>query len=363
MGQTEAKEVAIVTGAGGLVGSETVRLLCEEGFRVYGIENDMRAIFFGPEGSTAHVVERLAGEFKRQFRPLHGDIRDATRMSDIFKLAKEASLVVHTAAQPSHDWAASNPRVDFEVNAVGTLNLLEATRTLLSHPKPTFVHISTSKVYGDQPNNLPLLSKGDRFDLPDYHVFYYGITVSMSIDRCLHSLFGVSKASGDLLVQEYGRYFELPTVCFRPGCVTGPDHAGVELHGFLAYLMKCCATGRPYTIFGYNGKQVRCNIYARDLAKAGLAYHRALTSIPGSVFNIGGGRASACSMLEAVRMCEEITGRALDLRMGRVRIGDHRWWISDIEEFQASYPDWSPSVNAQELLQAIYDQNKRDWRS
>lgn len=363
MGHAEA--VAIVTGAGGLVGSEAVRLLCGEGFRVYGVENDMRASFFGPEGSTVPVVERLAREFPGRFRPLHGDIRDSARVNGIFKLAKNASIVVHTAAQPSHDWAATNPKVDFEVNAVGTLNLLEATRKILSCEQPTFAHISTSKVYGDRPNSLPLQTIGDRFDLPSEHKYHEGITVEMSIDQCLHSLFGVSKASGDLLVQEYGRYFGLATICLRPGCVTGPNHAGVELHGFLAYLMKCCATGRPYTVFGYGGRQVRCNIYASDLARACLAYHRAPSGgkVHGAVYNIGGGRNSACSMLEAIKMCEEITERKLNVRMDQpARKGDHRWWISDIREFQEDHLHWSPEMDVRELLRVIYDENKEQWR-
>ena len=244
-------------------------------------------------------------------------------------------LVIHTAAQPSHDWAASEPQTDFTVNANGTLNLLEAARRYAS--EATFIFCSTNKVYGDLPNSLPLIELEQRLELPEDHRYYLGIDTTMSIDASTHSLFGVSKAAADLLVQEYGRYFGMPTVCFRGGCLTGPNHAGTELHGFLSYLMRCTMTGEPYTVFGYGGKQVRDNIHAADLVAAFEAFHRAPRAA--AVYNIGGGRQSNCSMLEAIELCQEITGRELDWSLGEEnRIGDHRWWISDLGAVQAGLP-------------------------
>src|SRR6476469_6351276 len=319
--------VAIITGAGGLIGSEAVEHFIGEGFDVVGIENDMRASFFGPESSTSHVTERLVNEHPGSFHWEHADIRDAERVLAIFaEHAGEIELVIHTAAQPSHDWAASAPQIDFGVNANGTLNLLEAARAHC--PDAPFIFCSTNKVYGDTPNRLPLLSLEKRLELPESHPYFGGIDTSMSIDNCTHSLFGVSKAAADLLVQEYGRYFEMPTVAFRGGCLTGPQHAGAKLHGFLAYLMKCTVTGAPYTVLGYEGKQVRDNIHAADLVEAFLEFHRAPR--PGAVFNMGGSRQSNCSMIEAIEACERIAGRELEWGLSpEARIGDHRWWISD----------------------------------
>lgn len=351
---------AIVTGAGGLVGSEVVELLVREGFRVYGIENDMRQRFFGPDGSTQPNMERLQDQFEQsEFERIECDIRDGAVM-DVFTKDGLGSvdLVVHTAAQPSHDWAASDPQTDFGVNAVGTMNLLEAVRRYC--PSATFAHISTSKVYGDTPNRLPLHTTETRLDLPINHEYYEGITPTMSVDNCLHSLFGVSKLSGDLLVQEYGRYFGLNTVCFRPGCVTGPSHAGVPLHGFLAYLMKCAVTGHPYEIIGYEGFQVRCNISARDLAAACLAFHK--DPKPGSVFNIGGGRVNSVSMREAIDLCEQISESRMALSYkDEPRIGDHRWWISDNTPFQEQYPEWGLTQTIPEMLTEIYVANEKTW--
>lgn len=351
--------VALVTGVGGLVGSETARLLHKEGFHVVGVDNNMRAKFFGPEASTAGEIGKLKADLTN-FEAHHIDIRDEFKMGMLFKrFSHDLDLIVHTAAQPSHDWAARNPRCDFLVNANGTLNLLELTRKYPGD-RATFAHISTSKVYGDNPNRLPLQEVGMRLDLPEDHPYYEGIKTDFSIDNCLHSLFGVSKAAGDLLVQEYGRYFDTPTVCFRPGCVTGPAHAGVELHGFLAYLMKCTVTGRPYTVYGYDGKQVRCNIYAEDLAAACLEFHR--EPFAGAVYNIGGGRLSACSMIEAIALAEKISGEKLEFTYDPTnRIGDHRWWISDISEFQADYSDWFPLLTPEDLLRDIYENNAEEW--
>jgi CDP-paratose 2-epimerase len=249
----------------------------------------------------------------------------------------EVQLIVHTAAQPSHDWAASDPQADFTTNANGTLILLEAARQ--HTPDATFIFTSTNKVYGDRPNFLPLEEHSTRLDLPAEHRWYGGIDTDMPIDLTTHSLFGVSKAAADLLVQEYGRYFHMPTVCFRGGCLTGPQHAGAELHGFLAYLMKCTVSGPPYTILGYRGKQVRDNIHARDVISAFAAFHAAPRAA--AVYNLGGGRESNVSMLEAIDLCQQIAGRELDYSFSeRARIGDHRWWISDLQAFKADYPGW-----------------------
>jgi CDP-paratose 2-epimerase len=350
--------VAVVSGSGGLVGSESVRRLVEAGWDVIGLENDMRAEFFGPEASTAEVSRELVERYP-EFRWLEVDIRDADAVNSAFASAPgRIELIVHTAAQPSHDWAAREPQTDFGVNANGTLNLLEAARR--HSPDATFVFCSTNKVYGDTPNGLPLEEGEMRLELPEGHRYHAGIDTTMSIDRSTHSLFGASKAAADLLVQEYGRYFEMPTVCFRGGCLTGPQHAGAQLHGFLAYLMKCTVTGVPYTVFGYGGKQVRDNIHSADLVACFEAFHRAPKA--GAVYNIGGGRESNCSMLEAIEACERIAGRGLEWELSpENRIGDHRWWISDLSEFQRDYPDWRITFGIDQILRQIHDRNVERW--
>jgi CDP-paratose 2-epimerase len=350
---------AIVTGSGGLIGSESTSYLVNAGFDVVGIENDMRARFFGPEASTAHTTERLKSTLGSSFESREIDIRDAASVDRVFAGRKSSlELVIHTAAQPSHDWAASDPQTDFGVNANGTLNLLEATREHAPHA--TFIFCSTNKVYGDLPNYLPLIDAGDRLELPPEHKYFKGIDTSMSIDCSTHSLFGVSKAAADLLVQEYGRYFEMPTVCFRGGCLTGPNHAGTKLHGFLSYLMRCTITGEQYTIFGYEGKQVRDNIHSADLVAAFAAFHAAPR--PAAVYNIGGGRASNCSMIEAIKICEEIAECELSWSLSdQNRIGDHRWWISDLEPFRRDYPEWDIRYDVEAVLREIYEQNLKLW--
>ena len=348
---------AIVTGSGGLIGSESVRYFVEQGFDVIGLENDMRAEFFGPEASTRHVSERLAETYESEFRWLDVDIRDAGAVARVFADAGP-ELVIHTAAQPSHDWAASDPQTDFGVNANGTLNLLEAARH--HAPDAAFIFCSTNKVYGDLPNDLPLEELDQRLELPPDHPYFGGIDTSMSIDASMHSLFGVSKAAADLMVQEYGRYFGMPTVCFRGGCLTGPNHAGAQLHGFLAYLMRCTVTGQPYTVFGYGGKQVRDNIHSADLVNAFDEFRRAPRAA--AVYNIGGGRESNCSMLEAIEACEQIAGRELDWELSdQARMGDHRWWISDLGDFHADYPDWRLEYGIEEILREIYERNVEHW--
>jgi CDP-paratose 2-epimerase len=350
--------VALVTGSGGLIGSESVVHFAQQGFDVVGIENDMRAEFFGPSASTRAVTERLVRSYP-EFQSLDLDVRDAAGVDRLFARHGSAiELVVHTAAQPSHDWAASAPHVDFEVNANGTLNLLESTRR--HAPEASFIFTSTNKVYGDTPNRLPLVELATRLELPPDHRYFDGIDTSMTIDGSMHSLFGVSKAAADLMVQEYGRYFELPTVCFRAGCLTGPNHAGAMLHGFLSYLMRCTVTGDEYTVFGYGGLQVRDNIHSADLVRAFDAFHR--EPRVAAVYNIGGGRHSNCSMLEAIELCQEIAGRPLNWTLSdRARMGDHRWWISDLSEFQRDYPDWTQEYDLRGMLQEIHDQNADRW--
>jgi CDP-paratose 2-epimerase len=349
----------IVTGSGGLIGSESVSHFVQAGFEAIGLENDMRARFFGPDASTAHTTETLLERYPAEFRSLKLDIRDADGVERVFvEHASEIELVIHTAAQPSHDWAASDPQTDFGVNANGTLNLLQASRK--HAPGATFVFCSTNKVYGDLPNYLPLLELSERLELPEDHRYHKGIDTTMSIDQSTHSLFGVSKVAADLLVQEYGRYFDMPTVCFRGGCLTGPKHAGTQLHGFLSYLMRCTMIGEPYTVFGYGGKQVRDNIHAADLVAAFEAFHRAPR--PAAVYNIGGGRQSNCSMLEAIELCRQIAGRDLAWSLGEDnRIGDHRWWISDLEPFKRDYPDWDITHDVRDILTQIYERNAERW--
>jgi len=351
--------IVVVTGSGGLVGSESVRHFAEQGHDVIGLENDMRAVFFGPDASTRPATERLLEACGSSFRSLEVDIRDAGAVERTFAAhAGGIELVVHAAAQPSHDWAARDPQTDFAVNANGTLNLLEATRR--HAPDATFAFLSTNKVYGDLPNALPLIDLGARLDLPEDHRYHRGIDTTMAIDQSTHSLFGASKAAADLLVQEYGRYFGMPTVCLRGGCLTGPNHAGAQLHGFLAYLMKCTALGRPYTVFGYEGKQVRDNIHSADLVVAMDAFHR--RPRPAAVYNIGGGRECNCSVLEAIALCERIAGRELDWQLGdEPRMGDHRWWISDLEPFRSDHPEWALTHTTESILRDIYERNVEEW--
>jgi len=349
----------IVTGSGGLIGSEAVGHFVRAGHNVVGIENDMRSRFFGPDASTSRTTTRLQEQFSAEFRSVELDIRDAEGVLRLFEsIGSDLAAVIHTAAQPSHDWAASDPPTDFSVNANGTMSLLEATRKV--KPEATFIFTSTNKVYGDTPNRLPLVDVGERLELPEDHRYFKGIDASMSIDGCMHSLFGVSKAAADLMVQEYGRYFDMPTVCFRGGCLTGPQHAGTQLHGFLSYLMKCTVSGDPYTVFGYDGKQVRDNIHTNDVSNAMEAFHKAPRA--GAVYNLGGGREHSCSMREAISACERISGKTLNWTYSdQARMGDHRWWISDLGAFEADYPEWEQQYDLESTLQEIHDANVERW--
>jgi CDP-paratose 2-epimerase len=348
---------AIVTGSSGLIGSEAARRLLALGYRVVGIDNDMRSRFFGPEASTRAVRDAIV-RLSPSYLHSDADIRDAVAVQDLFREhARGIELVIHAAAQPSHDWAASDPTTDFTVNANGTLTLLEAARRFAK--EATFLFLSTNKVYGDLPNTLPLEERERRWEIPETHEYWNGVPESMSIDRSIHSLFGVSKVAADLLVQEYGRYFGMRTACFRGGCLTGPAHAGTLLHGFLSYLMKCTVSGRPYTVIGYKGKQVRDNIHSHDLVAALLEFHRAPRV--GEVYNLGGGRENSCSVLEAIEMCERLAGCRLEWRYeDKNRVGDHLWWISDTSRFRSHYPAWRIEYGLERTLAEIRDASRDD---
>jgi CDP-paratose 2-epimerase len=321
------------------VGSETARYLQAQGLTVVGIDNHMRGKFFGPDGSNQWNTELLLRDLS-DYRHEEIDIRDEERIKGLFaRYARSISLIVHTAAQPSHDWAIRDPLTDFSVNAMGTLILLEAVRHY--SPDAVFIFTSTNKVYGDASNHLPFVEHETRWELASDHPYAsYGIDEGLSLDQSMHSVFGASKLSADIMTQEYGRYFGLKTGIFRCGCITGPAHSSAELHGFLAYLVKCAVTGRPYQIHGYQGKQVRDNIHAHDLASA--FWHFFQFPRPGAVYNLGGSRHSNCSVLEAIHDIEEISGHRLQWTLSpKARSGDHIWWISDVRKFQRDYHDWS----------------------
>jgi CDP-paratose 2-epimerase len=345
---------ALITGSAGLIGSEAALFLGRQGFDLVGIDNDMRRYFFGDEGSTAW----RRAELERTLPGYHhvdADIRDEAAMDRTFaRYGRSIALVIHAAAQPSHDWAAREPITDFTTNANGTLILLEMTRRHC--PDAAFIFTSTNKVYGDTPNRLPLVERDKRWAVQEGHPYaVHGIDEGMSIDASLHSLFGASKVAADVLVQVYGRYFGLNTVCFRGGCLTGPGHSGAQLHGFLSYLVKCAVTDCPYTVFGYKGKQVRDNIHSHDLVQA--FWHFARAPRPGGVYNIGGGPASNCSMLEAIEGVERLTGRPLKWSYTETnRSGDHIWWVSDIRKFEADYPGWKLTYTLDRILEEIHEE-------
>lgn len=345
--------ICIVTGSAGLIGSEAARRWALEGHDVVGIDNDMRAHFFGPDASTKWNRHQLEKDL-RHYRHEDIDIRDSKAIDAIFeRYGKDIACVIHTAAQPSHDWAVRDPQLDFAVNANGTLNMLEAARKYA--PEAPFIFTSTNKVYGDTPNFLPLVELESRFELDAAHQWAKdGIDESMSLDQTTHSLFGASKVAADILTQEYGRYFGMKTACFRGGCLTGPAHSGAELHGFLAYLVKCVVRGTPYTIFGYGGKQVRDNIHASDLIDAFWHFYKAPRSA--EVYNIGGGRFANISMTEAIEMTKEISGRPFTPQYREAnRVGDHIWWISSCERFKQHYPDWSPKYDIRTTISEIVE--------
>lgn len=346
-------KIIIITGSAGLIGSEAVGFFSDKFDLVIGIDNNLRQYFFGKEGSIEWNNDRLLEKYPN-YRHYPIDIRDTQALEKLFReYGSDIKLILHTAAQPSHDWAAKEPFTDFTVNANGTLNMLEMQRQFA--PEAVFIFTSTNKVYGDTPNSLPLKELESRWEIDEQHPYFEnGIDEQMTIDQSKHSIFGASKVAADVLVQEYGKYFGLKTGVFRGGCLTGPNHSGAKLHGFLSYLMKCAITGEHYTIFGYKGKQVRDNIHSRDLVN--MFWHFYKNPGCGEVYNAGGGRHSNCSMLEAIRSCEKITGNKMNYSYtDNNRIGDHIWWISDVSKFKSHYPQWDWHYDVNAILTEIHD--------
>ncbi len=344
---------ALVTGSAGLIGSESVKFLAQKDYQIVGIDNNMREYFFGPEGSTKWNNERLFEKYSKQYTFYNQDIRNNEEIEKIFKKHK-FDLIIHTAAQPSHDWAVKEPLTDFSVNALGTLTMLENYRKY--SPQATFIFTSTNKVYGDTPNTLPLVELEKRYEIDSKHPFFKnGINETMTIDQSKHSIFGASKVAADVMVQEYGKYFGLHTGVFRGGCLTGPNHSSTQLHGFLAYLVKCIKTSTKYTIFGYKGKQVRDNIHCNDLVNMFWQYHQ--NPKCGEVYNAGGSRNSNISMLEAIEKIEKILHQKAQYEyIDQNRIGDHIWYISDVSKFKHDFPDWNFSYNIDDILEELCQQ-------
>src|SRR5215471_3727117 len=346
-----AKKI-LVTGACGLIGSEVCSYFAKHGFQVHGIDNNQRAVFFGPQGDTRWTLDRLR-ETIPGFKHHELDIRNRSDVEELIRELKP-SLLVHTAAQPSHDRAAAIPFDDFDVNAVGTLNLIESCRRHCR--EAVFIHMSTNKVYGDGPNRIPLVEMEKRWDYADGHSAH-GIPETFSIDQSLHSLFGASKVASDVLVQEYGRYFDMATCCLRGGCLTGPNHSGVELHGFLSYLLKCNLEGMEYSVYGYKGKQVRDNIHSEDVAAFMHEFYQHPRS--GEVYNLGGGKENSCSILEAFEMAEGVTGEKQKFKyVDKNRVGDHICYYSDLRKMKAHYPAWTITLS----LPQIFEQIAKSWQ-
>ncbi len=343
--------VLLVTGSCGLIGSDVCEFFGARGFQVHGWDSNHRAIFFGPEGDTSWSLRRLQTNVP-DYHHTSLDIRDRDRVLEQVA-AIGPNLIVHAAAQPSHDRAAAIPFLDFEVNAVGTLNLLEAARRAC--PESPFIHMSTNKVYGDLPNSIALKELETRWDYDD-PAFAHGIPETLSIDQSKHSLFGASKVAGDVMVQEYGRYFGMPTCCLRGGCLTGPSHSGVELHGFLSYLIKCCFEGREYRVNGYKGKQVRDNIHSTDVAALMLEFYNRPRAA--EVYNLGGGKENSCSILEAFAMAEAATGHKMKWHyVDENRVGDHICYYSDLRKIRAHFPSWTLTKS----LPVIFEEIARAW--
>lgn len=350
--------MVLVTGSGGLIGSQAVEFFIDKGFKVVGIDNNMRQYFFGKQGSTLWNSQRLMRQYAKDYTHIVADIRDQKAIQKIFKDHK-FDLIIHAAAQPSHDWAAKEPLTDFSINATGTLILLENFRQYC--PEAVFIFTSTNKVYGDRPNLLPFKELTTRWELSQNHPYYQGIDESMSIDNCLHSVFGASKVAADVMVQEYGRYFKLNSGVFRGGCLTGPKHSGAVLHGFLAYLVKAIKSEITYQIYGYKGKQVRDNIHAYDLVNA--FYHFYKQPRQGEVYNIGGSRFANVSILEAIAKIENILSQKAQVEyIDQPRIGDHIWYISDISKFRSHYPKWDFTYNIDQTIEEICKFSPK-WKS
>ena len=342
--------VALITGSAGLVGSEAVKFFCDKGFDVVGIDNNLRKFFFGKDGSTSWVKKKLKRDYKN-FYNYNTDIRNFNSLEKIFrKYSKKISIIIHCAAQPSHDYGKNYPTIDFNVNATGTLNLLELTKKFC--PESCFIFMSTNKVYGDNPNNLELYETKSRFELEKKNKYYKGINEGFSIDNCIHSFFGVSKTYADLIVQEYGRNVGLKTVSFRGGCITGPNHSGAKLHGFLSYLIKSCILEKKYTLIGYNGKQVRDNLHSNDLINCFWEYYKKPSR--GEIYNIGGGRYSNCSILEALNLVEQKCNIKIKKKIIKSpRMGDHIWYISDTAKFRSHYPKWKQKYNTEKIIEEL----------
>jgi CDP-paratose 2-epimerase len=337
----------LVTGSSGLIGSEVCVYFSNQGYEIHGLDNNQRAVFFGAQGDTRWNQRRLQNDLKAFFHH-ELDIRDRSGVRELLATI-QPDVIVHTAAQPSHDRAAAIPFDDFDTNAVGTLNLLEAARQVC--PESPFIHMSTNKVYGDAPNLIPLKELETRWEYAD-PAFEHGIAESFTIDQSKHSLFGASKVAADVMVQEYGRYFSMPTCCLRGGCLTGPNHSGVELHGFLSYLMKCNLEGNQYTVFGYKAKQVRDNIHSLDVAR--FMWEFAQAPRFGEVYNLGGGKQNSCSMLEAFAHAEEATGKAMNyVYSDENREGDHICYYSDLKKMKEHYPNWDITKSLNDIFWEI----------
>ena len=346
--------IALITGAAGLVGSEAVSFFHEKGFEIIGIDNNLRKFFFGKDGSTINVKKDLLKKNKR-FRNFNLDIRNFNQLEKIFKrYSKNIKIIIHCAAQPSHDYGKNYPRIDFDVNASGTLNLLELTKKYC--PNSVFIFMSTNKVYGDNPNKLKIIENKTRWELDKNDIYFKGINETFSIDNCIHSFFGASKAYSDLIVQEYGKNIGLKTVCFRGGCITGPNHNGAKLHGFLSYLVKNTLNQKTYSLIGYKGKQVRDNIHSLDLINCFWEFFKKPKR--GEIYNIGGGRFSNCSIIEALDLVENISKIQIKRKyIKKPRTGDHIWYISDISKFKKDYPNWRQIYNTKKIINELINEN------
>ena len=346
------RKIALITGSGGLVGVESVRFFSKYFDLIIGIDNDSRGYFFGTTGSVLKNIEMLSNTVTN-YKHFSVDIRDRQRLNYIFSTyAEEIKLIINTAAQPSHDWSGRFPIEDFEINAMGAMNILEKMRNYC--PNAVFIQLSSSKIYGDAMNGFDFIETDTRYDLHDDHEYFNGFCENFSVDQSLHSPYGASKLASDIMCQEFGRYYGLQVGVFRPNCITGGPHAGVELHGFLSYLVKCKTT---YNVFGYKGKQVRDNIHARDLVRAFYEFYK--NPRPAEVYNIGGGRENSCSIIEAIELVEKITQRSIDYKiLESPRVGDHVWWITNNQKFIKHYPDWKISFGLLDIINEINQKNQ-----
>ncbi|MDC3089638.1 NAD-dependent epimerase/dehydratase family protein [Candidatus Pelagibacter sp.] len=342
--------IVIITGSIGLVGSEAVNFFSKKGFKVIGIDNNLRKFFFGNDGSTSWLKKKIIKE-NPKYKHFNVDIRNYRNLEKLFKIYKKSiSLIIHCAAQPSHDYGKNFPKIDFDVNASGTLNLLELTKKFC--PKSPFIFMSTNKVYGDNPNKIKIIEKKNRYELSKSNKFFKGIDENMSVDDCTHSFFGVSKTYADLIVQEYGKNVGLKTVCFRAGCITGPNHSGAKLHGFLSYLVKKTLSHKKYTIIGYKGKQVRDNLHSYDLINCFWEFYKKPKR--GAVYNIGGGRFSNCSILEAIEEIEKLTNIKIKKKIIKQnRVGDHVWYITNNKKFKKDYPEWKQKYTTKKIIEEL----------